>query len=137
MTDKEMKIKDALQSKKNYSDSFAFHSNDIHRVFDMDRPTKVALGVDNDIQLLCLAAVGIRAYGDPIRINADGTYSVVLIRHCSQYQQVKINNKLRHVIICTRFDASPTDITYAYTIDELPEVCKVCNAFELQYPYMI
>lgn len=137
MIDKEKKIKDALQSKKNYSDTFAFHSNDIRRVFDIDCSAKNALGIDNDIQLLCLTISGIRAYGDPIRINADGTYSVVLIRYCSQYQQVKINNKLRHVITCTKFETSPTDITYAYTINELPEVCKVCNAFDLQYPYMI
>lgn len=137
MIDKEMKIKDAVQSKKNYSDSFAFCKNDIHRVFDIDRSTKAAIGIDNDIQFLCLKIEGIRAYGDPIHINVDGTYKVVLIRHCSQYKRIKINNKLRHVITCTRFDTSPTDITYAYTIDELSEICKVCNVFELQYPYMI
>lgn len=137
MIDKEMKIRDALQSKKKYSDSFAFCDNDIRRVFDIDRSVKIAIDIDNDIQFLCLKTEGLRAYGDPIRINADGTYSGVLIRHCSQYQRIKINNKLRYMITCTKFELSPTDTTYAYTIDELAEVCKVCNVFELQYPYMI
>lgn len=137
MTDKETKIKNALIDKKNYSESYAFCDYDMHRIFDIKHYVKVCFGVDEDIQFICLKVKGIHAYGDPIRINPDGTYNVVFIKHCSCYEKIKINNKLRHVIVCNKFDTLPTDITYAYTMDELQEICKVCNAFEINYPYMI